>query len=204
MITVIAGVNGSGKSSIIGSSLRACGAEYFNPDEKAQELLSEDPQISTAEANGLAWKTGIEMLSRAIEDGSDYVFETTLGGNSIPEKLHEAADKGQGLNIIFCGLSSPEKHLERVASRVANGGHNIPEEKIRDRWIKSISNMAILIPRCNGIKVYDNSNDLIDGKPNPILLFSMHNGTFKNGPIENMPSWAKPLATAAIEKHMLN
>ena len=201
MISVIAGVNGAGKSSVVGSSFRKKGVPYFNPDEKAQALLAENPKLELAEANGLAWTYGFQLLTQSVSDNLEFIFETTLGGNSVPEKLHEAADAGQGLGIIFCGLESPELHMDRVKARVKRGGHDIPEEKIRARWTRSISNMAMLIPKCQHVKVYDNSCPLIDGKPKPILLFSMNQGRFKSQPIKDMPNWAKPLAAVAIETH---
>jgi len=89
--------------------------------------------------------------------------------------------------------------MERVKERVARGGHNIPSEKIKERWVNSIHNMTMLIPKRENLKVYDNSNPLVKGKPSPVLLFSMQAGKFKQSPIKNMPDWAKPLATAATE-----
>lgn len=201
MITVIAGVNGAGKSSVVGSKFRSLGIEYHNPDEKAQALLLQHPSLKLNEANGQAWRYGFDKLSQAVSDDLDYIFETTLGGNSVPEKLHEAADANQKINIIFCGLNSPELHLQRVKARVKRGGHDIPEEKIRQRWVRSIYNMTQLIPVCENVKVYDNSRPLVDGKPSPILLFSMQGGAFKLPPTEAIPDWAKPLATAAILTH---
>ncbi len=199
MITVIAGVNGAGKSSVVGSSIRSKGGVYHNPDEKAQALLSENPDLELSAANGQAWSYGFEKLTLAVSENLDYIFETTLGGNSVPEKLHEAADAGQGLRIIFCGLDTPELHMARVQARVKRGGHDIPEAKIRDRWVRSIFNMTQLIPKCQDVKVYDNSQPLVNGKPNPILLFAMKDGVFTSQPVKDMPDWARPLATAAME-----
>lgn len=201
MITVIAGVNGSGKSSIVGNRIRDTGAEFYNPDEKARDIQKHNPNITLAEANGAAWQYGYDLLCESIEAGYDFVFETTLGANSISEKLHEAVERNQGLRMIFIGLASAELHIERVKARVERGGHDIPEEKIRQRWIRSIYNMRLLLPRCQDLKVYDNSKPLSDGKPNPVLLFSMRHGRFKSPPIQDMPNWAKPLAVAAIEMH---
>lgn len=200
MITVIAGINGAGKSSIAGASVRSAGGDYFNPDEVARRLMDVDHTLALTEANALAWKMGFEQLSRAIEEDLDYTFETTLGGDSICQLLHEAIDRGREVRIFFCGLSSPELHIERVAARVARGGHDIPEAKIRERWTGAIHNMLGLIPRCAGVRVFDNSEPSDRGGPWPVCLFSLVGNSFDSLPIEPMPEWAKPLASAAIKK----
>jgi len=202
VISVIAGINGAGKSSIAGARIRSAGGDYFNPDEVARSLMDADRTLSLTEANAQAWKMGFEQLSRAIEEELDYTFETTLGGNSICQLLHEAIDNGQEVRIFFCGLASPELHLERVAARVARGGHNIPEAKIRERWTGAIHNMLGLIPRCASVRVFDNSEPSDRGGPQPVCLFSLVGNSFDSLPVESMPEWAKPLASAAIRKSL--
>ena len=201
MITVIAGVNGAGKSSVVGSYIRNTGAEYFNPDEVCRELMKDAPKLSQGEANARAWQMGYDQLNRAIDNDLPYTFETTLGGNSVAEKLHEAIDKGVAVRIFFVGLSSPELHIERVKYRVSRGGHDIPEEKIRERWDGAIYNLITLIPRCSAVVVYDNSTPFReDGKTAAVCLFSLNGNVFVQLPIRDMPEWAKPLASTAMER----
>lgn len=202
MITVIAGVNGAGKSSVVGSRFRADGADYFNPDEVTRSLMAANPALTLEEANGLAWKKGFDFLQDAIANDYDYTFETTLGGRSICSQLLDATDKGIGVRIIFVGLDSPEKHIQRVAARVANGGHDIPEDRIRSRWIGAIHNLMTLIPVCSAIAVFDNSAELQNGKPAPVQLFAMAGKEFTIPPQTGIPEWAKPLATAAIKRNI--
>lgn len=200
MISVIAGVNGAGKSSIVGVNLRNNGGDYFNPDEVSRALMLNNPSISQQEANSSAWKIGYNQLLRAIDEDHDYVFETTLGGSSICMALHNAIDQGRDVRIFFCGLASSELHIQRVAERVARGGHDIPEEKIRERCPNAILNMIGLIPRCQAVRVFDNSAPADDGSPSPVCLFSFSDGQFDEIPVEVMPEWAKPLAAIAIKR----
>ena len=202
MISVIAGINGAGKSSIAGARIRSAGGDYFNPDEVARSLMDADRALALTEANAQAWKMGFEQLSRAIEEELDYTFETTLGGNSICQLLHEAIDEGREVRIFFCGLVSPELHIERVAARVARGGHDIPEAKIQERWTGAIHNMLGLIPRCAAVRVFDNSEPSDLGGPQPVCLFSLVGNSFDSLPVESMPEWAKPLASAAIRRSL--
>lgn len=66
--------------------------------------MEADLTLSLTEANAQAWKMGFEQLSRAIEEELDYIFETTLGGNSICQLLHEAIDQGRAVRIFFAAL----------------------------------------------------------------------------------------------------
>lgn len=200
MITVIAGVNGAGKSSLAGAKLRRDGADYFNPDEVARDLRADNPGLSETEANGQAWQMGYEQLLRAISEGQDFSFETTLGGNTICQTLHDAIDRGEAVRVFFVGLASPELHIARVAARVSRGGHPIPAAKIRERWISAIHNVMGLIPRCTAVVVFDNSAEDIGSGPSPVRLFSLHGDHFVSPPVDPMPDWAKPLASVAITR----
>jgi len=200
MITVIAGVNGAGKSTIAGAYIRNSGGDYFNPDEVAKQLRLDNNDLSVEEANSNAWHMGFDRLNRAIEEAQDYTFETTLGGNSICQTLHEAIDRGLEVRILYCGLDSLELHIQRVTERVAQGGHDIPEEKIRQRWTNSIHNMMGLLPRCSAVKVFDNSIPKDNNGPKPVCLFSLKGLAFEVAPVKAMPDWAKPLASEAIKK----
>jgi predicted ABC-type ATPase len=134
IIHALAGVNGAGKSSIGESEFNRQGSPVFNPDTVAQKIRTLHPDIPLALANAHAWQIGKSLLEQAIAEGRDYRFETTLGGNTIARLLEQAARGGHKLHLWFCGLASADLHLRRVRSRVAHGGHDIPEEKIRERW----------------------------------------------------------------------
>ncbi len=73
-IYVLAGVNGAGKSSIGGAAVRACGGEYFNPDEAARQLLAANPKLTQTDANSTAWKHGRRLLERAIAERLTFAF----------------------------------------------------------------------------------------------------------------------------------
>ena len=130
---VLAGVNGAGKSSLGGAALQASGAEFFNPDVMAARLREQQPGLSAEQANGLAWTLGRQGLERALAEGLTYAFETTLGGNSLPRLVLEGARHGAEVHLWFAGLATPELHLRRIAARVAAGGHDIPQAKVRER-----------------------------------------------------------------------
>ena len=201
-LTLLAGVNGAGKSSVGGEALRASGAEYFNPDEYARQLRTQQA-LPQEKANAIAWAYGKAKLEEAIAKGTDFTFETTLGGKTITDLLIHAVGQGHTLEIWFVGLKSVDLHLERVARRVAKGGHPIPEADIRRRWIGSHENIIRLIPFVNTLRVFDNSREVAEGEePDPTLLLSIQDGELAfPGPehLYTTPDWAKPIVAAAYK-----
>jgi predicted ABC-type ATPase len=199
---VLAGTNGAGKSSIAGAMFRQAGVDYFNPDEAARRILAANPRISQVEANSAAWHAGRRLLERAIAERCHFVFETTLGGNTIPAVLEKASVSGIEVRIWYVGLSSPELHIARVRSRVARGGHDIPEATIRDRYDRGRLNLIRLLPRLTELRVYDNSDDAdphTGAAPEPKLLLHLVRGDIASScDLRLTPEWAKPILAAAM------
>ena len=201
-IYVLAGPNGGGKSSIVGAEMLA-DADYFNPDVESKTIRARDPGISEYDANSIAWKLGKSFLERAISEGKNFAIETTLGGNTITELLEQAADSGLEVRVWFICLASAEQHIKRVQARVAKGGHNIPEEKIRERFDRGRANLIRLLPRMTEVRLFDNSieADPADGRePKPRLILHFHTGSIVSVcPAAETPIWAKPLVEAATK-----
>ncbi|MGQ0622080.1 MAG: ZTL protein [Panacagrimonas sp.] len=202
-IYVLAGTNGAGKSSIGGALFRRGNSDYFNPDEWTQRILAANPGLSLNEANGAAWQQGRLLLERAIRERLRFAFETTLGGSTIPALLAKAAADCIEVRIWYSGLSCPELHLARVRARVAKGGHDIPEAKIRQRYLDSRLHLIDLLPFLAELYVYDNSaeSDPDAGHaPKPVLVLHMA-GCKIVGPsdLSATPEWAKPIVAAALK-----
>ncbi len=201
-ITVIGGVNGAGKSSVVGEKLRQSGGEYFNPDEVTRKFLAASKSMTQDEANARAWAEGKRQLEVAVRQKADYVFETTLGGSSITELLSKALDEGLEVAVFFVGLEKVELHIERVRSRVQAGGHDIPEPKIRERYTSSIRNLVKLAPRLTELRVFDNSirADPKTGKaPAPRELLHSEGGRITSHcELATCPDWAKPVLAVLL------
>ncbi|MBI4266511.1 MAG: zeta toxin family protein [Acidobacteria bacterium] len=201
-IYVLAGTNGAGKSSVAGAMFRQSGAGYFNPDEATIRILAANPGITAAEANSAAWHEGRRLLERAIAERLDFAFETTLGGHAIPALLHRALAAGIEVRIWFVGLTSPELHVARVRSRVARGGHDIPEGKIRQRYDQSRINLIELMPTITELRVYDNSIDAdpyAGHAPQPVLILHLAKRKIVEMiDLAKTPDWAKPVVVAAL------
>jgi len=211
---VLAGCNGAGKSSIGGAALRASGAAYFNPDEAANALLvgnaGRAASTTQEQANAAAWSEGRRLLERAIRERLDFAFETTLGGNTITELLLMAAREQHPVHVWFAGLETVELNLARVRQRVARGGHDIPEAKVRERYTRGRENLIRLLPYLASARIYDNSAEAdpaMGAAPNPVLLVATVRGRIVHPSklrslLVRTPTWAKPIVTAALRLHM--
>jgi predicted ABC-type ATPase len=203
-IFVLAGVNGAGKSSVGGHLLAEHGLTWFNPDSHARASMARRP-MPLEDANADAWQFGREQLEEAIATGSNFAFETTLGASTIPGLLIKASAT-HDVTMWYCGLASVELHLRRVRARVASGGHDIPEAKIRERWTGSRRNLIRLLPYLARLQVFDNSAEAAPGEPirPPVLLLDMSMGKILSPDstdprqLAGIPDWAKPVIEAAI------
>jgi len=186
---------------VAGEAFRARGTNYFNPDEATRRILAANPGITLEEANSLAWMEGKRLLERAISERRSLAFETTLGGNTIPGLLKRAAESGLRVRVWFVALESPELHLARVRARVAKGGHDIPEGKVRERYDRSRINLIRLLPSLTSLLVYDNSEDADPAVtvPKPRLILHVEEGrVVTTCPRDEVPRWARPIVSAAL------
>lgn len=185
------------------------GRTYFNPDDVAREIRAEIG-CSIEDANAQAWNLGKEKLESAIRNRESYGFETTLGANTIPRLLLEAAKSGFEVVVWFVGLSSAEQHIARVRARVADGGHDIPEAKIKERWEGSRRNIMALMPYLTELQVFDNSQDRdpnTDTIPPPKLLLHWRRGAVVSPSISELeatPDWAQPIVVRALQLQRMN
>ena len=171
-LLIIAGPNGSGKTSVTSQILKHIwieGCEYINPDNIARDVFGD---WNSPEAVMKAAKYATEQRENCIEDGRSLIFETVL---SAPDKLtfvEKAKAAGYFIRLFFIGTDNPQINASRVALRVMAGGHDVPIPKIISRYYKSIINCATLAPIVDRLYVYDNSIDDVF----PELLFRASNG----------------------------
>lgn len=150
MILVLAGPNGSGKSTI---------TQYF--DIVGSYTNADDMVAATGMSNEEAARRADEMRYRSIELKEDFTFETVLSSQYKLDILEKAKAAGYFIKCIFVLTVEPSVNIARVAARVALGGHNVDDDKIRTRYYKSLSNIKKLIQICDILHVYDNTEEPI-------------------------------------------
>jgi predicted ABC-type ATPase len=201
-IYVLAGTNGAGKSSIAGAAFLEAGVEFFNPDKATRQIQTANPGIPLEQANSAGWRQGKRLLQRAIAERLNFSFETTLGGETITALLEMALFERIEVRMWYVGLRDPDLHLQRVHARVARGGHDIPESRIRARYDSSRLNLIRLMPKLTELLVYDNSEEAdphAGKRPEPTLLLHLVRAKVVTScDLILTPDWAKPIMAAAL------
>jgi predicted ABC-type ATPase len=180
-VVAIAGPNGGGKTTFFHSHLAVAGLRFVNADVLGAELA-----VKPYEAARLA-----DALRRAMLDqGESFIFETVFS-DPVGEKigfLEEAARRGYTVVLCYIGLADPQQSEERVAMRVLQGGHDVPVEKLRDRYARSLNNLEAAILRLPNVLVYDNSD--LNAAYRPIAIFAHGRLCYSQEPI---PQWLRRL-----------
>jgi len=152
---IIAGPNGAGKTTaayILLPTILNC-PNFVNADEIARGLSPFDPESVAFAAGRIMLARVNELLERKV----DFAIETTLSTRSYVHLIQRAHSLGYKVHLIFFFLENEEQAVQRVACRVKNGGHNIPEGDIRRRFKRGIYNLIHLyMPICDSTLVYNN------------------------------------------------
>ena len=139
---IIACCNGAGKTTAsytVLPEMLGC-REFVNADEIAKGL------------------SPLQRMDDLLSEGEDFAFETTLATRSYVKFVERAQAKGYFVTLLYFWLPTPEQAIERVATRVSEGGHNIPSDVIRRRYANGIKNLTTLYtPICDYWIIYDNS-----------------------------------------------
>jgi predicted ABC-type ATPase len=153
---IIAGCNGAGKTTAsytVLPEMLGC-REFVNADEIAKGLSPFNPESVAIEAGRLM----LQRMDDLLSEGEDFAFETTLATRSYVKFVERVQAKGYFVTLLYFWLPTPEQAIERVATRVSEGGHNIPSDVIRRRYANGIKNLTTLYtPICDYWIIYDNS-----------------------------------------------
>jgi predicted ABC-type ATPase len=156
LVVVVAGANGSGKSTTAPHLLRDAlkVTEFVNADPIAAGLSAFRPE-SVAIAAGRIMLSRMRQLATAREN---FAFETTLASRSLAPWLAELRCRGYDVHLLFLWLPSAELAASRVAERVRLGGHDIPTDTVRRRYRAGLRNFfRLYLPLANGWQLFDNS-----------------------------------------------
>lgn len=153
---LIAGVNGSGKSSFTRNIIRKHPVlKIIDPDVIAKGMTG---SFSTVDAEALgAGKAALTMVQQCIHCNQSFIVESTISGRVYLRYLEMARRAGFKTILVYVALESAELSAERVASRVSRGGHNIPLSDIKRRYPKSFQNLKAHLRLCDLGYIYDNS-----------------------------------------------
>lgn len=176
--TIIAGVNGTGKSSFRGV-LEGQG-EYLghiiDPD-----LIARENSFDTVRAG----KQAIREIDGCLEKNISFTQETTLSGRRIERTAAQARKQGYYISLYYIGLDTLAESLQRIENRVRKGGHDIPKEDVMRRFSGRYEALRKILPYCDEVSFYDNENGFVKVAEIRNNRFSFYNGY--------RPAWLREL-----------
>jgi predicted ABC-type ATPase len=174
-LDLVVGPNGAGKSTFVELVMAAArpGVVFVNADVIAAELWPDDPVAHGHDAADIAARFRTQLLLR----GEPFIAETVGSHPSKVELVADARERGYHVHVVV--LMVPEAlSVARVAARVASGGHDVPEDKIRARWRRLWDNVVAMIELADSVEIYDNSGT------GPVTV-----ATFAAGDVIGRPRW---------------
>lgn len=155
LLWVIAGPNGAGKTTCYEEVVRPrLQAEFVNADRIAASLWPDDAGRHAYEAAALAAKRRTELVEKRVS----FVTETVFSHSSKLDLMRNARDAGYQIWLTVVCLENAELAVRRVADRVASGGHDVPEQKIRERYERITDNVRVGVGPADRALVLDNSD----------------------------------------------
>lgn len=188
-LIIIAGPNGSGKTSVTKRFLHhewAEGTIYINPDEVANEMFGDWNSIDAVlnAANYCA-----EWRDKCLIERKSFVFETVMSAEDKIQFIIKAKNAGFFIRLFFISTENPKINASRIADRVMKGGHDVPISKIISRYYKAIENCKTVSSIVDRLYVYDNSVDGEDAK----IQFRLVNGVMGKMYVKDVPEWAQAI-----------
>jgi predicted ABC-type ATPase len=135
-LIIIAGANGSGKTTFAIPYMKELGFDFLNADEIAKKLENQGQENALIKAGRIFFAN----LNRNISNNVNFIVETTLSGTYINKVATKAKNAGYQIKVIYIFLDNPQLCIERVKTRVIKGGHDVPEEAIVRRFYRSKNN----------------------------------------------------------------
>ncbi|UPK44195.1 zeta toxin family protein [Paenibacillus pabuli] len=179
VMTVFAGTNGAGKSTL-SMQMREFLGELVDPDQIARQLKPEDPRSADLSAG----REAVKRIRSLIKSGENFAIETTLSGSFVLKHMQIAKENRYEIVVYYIGLQDVQMHIDRVASRVEQGGHWIAEEDIRFRYGQSLQNLTPALAIADQVIIIDNTYE-------PLIVAEITQDKLIYC-IDSIPAWCKP------------
>jgi predicted ABC-type ATPase len=162
----------------------------LNADVIARSINPNHPEAASLAAG----RQTLAELARAIRERETFAYETTLSSKHSIDLMREAREAGYEVGLVFVALNSADLNVERVAERVARGGHDIPEIVIRRRYVASLRRLPEAIGIAAGTMLFDNSHST-----GPQLLVQIQAGSIEMNNLDEADLFHCRLAEAVAE-----
>lgn len=194
---IIAGHNGAGKSTCYRKYLRELLEqtlkEHIDPDAIEREIRADwlGSQLTDKDFSRMASEEAGRRRKTYLDNEVSFSMETVFS-DPVGDKLRfieDAIRRGYFVVLLGVGLDSPQKSAERVAARVARGGHNVPPEKIEQRYPRVVDNLRLAVRIASLAVIVDNSEDSSDEDGDAYFAFRV----FADGSVvdaaSEQPAW---------------
>lgn len=161
VLTVVGGPNGSGKSSIIRSVELEGRDDLLEADAIAKRINPANPRRAAVAAA----REVILGIREYLKSHQSFAIETTLSSRSTLATMRQAQAHGFIVRLVYVCLDNPERSIQRVRQRVAQGGHDVPDADIRRRYNRSLLNLPAALLLVHQAIVFDNS----EAEPRKVL-----------------------------------
>ncbi|MFO0913484.1 MAG: zeta toxin family protein [Pirellulales bacterium] len=151
IIVAIAGPNGAGKTTFFSAHVAPAGLRFVSADDLARHLELSPYQGAVVAAS---------LRDELVRTRESFIFETVFS-DPVGDKLQflkDAAAVGYHVVLCFIGLNSTDLSEQRVAMRVAQGGHDVPSEKLKHRFPRTMANLKKATRDLPHVMVFDNSD----------------------------------------------
>lgn len=135
-LLIIAGPNGSGKTTFAKSFLKDYKYEFLNADEIAREMTKDGSRAGNISSG----KEYFKRIEKLRSKNKSIILESTLSGLFLKKMIQEFRKKKYLITIMFVYLNEPEISIDRIKVRVSKGGHHVPDEDVRRRFERGINN----------------------------------------------------------------
>lgn len=152
--TIIGGVNGCGKSSLTGAMKAYC--------TDMGHIIDVDSLTAQYGDYLSAGRAAVERMDEYINRGISFTQETTLSGARTLRMVKKANEAGYRIRLHYIGLDTVEESKARIANRVRNGGHNIPDADVERRFEHRFDDLIKVLPYCDTAIFYDNYNGFVE------------------------------------------
>ena len=181
---MLVGGNGAGKSTFFRLALEPLGLPFVNADQLARILFPDAPEAHSYEAAQLAERQRLQLL----QEGVSFCFETVYSHPAKIDFVARAKALGYQIILVLIHLETAELNQARIASRVSEGGHHVPSDKVIARLPRLLNHVRASIPLVDVLRVYDNSSAL-----NPFLpVLTISDGRVERH-LDPLPEWAAAL-----------
>jgi len=199
---LLAGINGAGKTTFyytkIKPHLESQGLDvpFVNADEIEKTMFPNE----VGQHSYTAARQAARLRDHCFENGQSFVTETVFSHQSKIDLIGQAQSKGFEVVLNHIHVDHADKAIKRVLTRVQIGGHAVPEQKVRERFPRTMKNLQIAVSKADRAYVWDSNHKVTMEAPMHRFVFSMHNGKV-NKISKAVPDWAVKMYSEHIDAY---